>query len=1362
MGKVVGGMAEGSGKPARGRGRGGRRAAAGAGSAGGGVVPLFTEMQMKVFLDRYAFKGAELKAGGSALVMAKQDPRRGQVVAVLGEEDGQFRARLASGEEATFGTGALVPLLEKSPLEMWDRVARAIAGVEKADDQRQHWAGRFRWALDGFKFVPGGRILAGAGTGKDLTYYNCLPPDQEVLTPDGYRPICELRVGDMVISGKKRARRVTHVFSRHTREPLYLIQPRKLGFDPLRLTGEHPVLAIRQESVNRHRSRDGLRLKEPPQWMKARDLRVGDFVAVGWDAETSAASALRVIDHLPVGEFQVADGWVTKAKLHKPIKNEVSVDEDFMLLAGTWLGDGCITHRTGTEIPTGIQITFHEAQKPWAEQVATIVEDKFGVRPAIRPASDGQRLYQVHAESRVLGLFFKNLYGCYHDGKRIPSFLTRLDTRLILPLIKGLFRSDGYLAPRTMGIALSNKTLAVQLHQLLLRTGRFFSIFENTHPLGKTPAYRVSAGVSEANGLCEYVFGQQRKNERHDQKYYLEYDGLKWVRIESITTQLYEGMVHDIEVEDDHSFISAGVVVSNCYVIPSPHDSRKGIVTTLEQMIEIMARGGGVGINGSSLRPQGAYVRGVNGTSSGAVSWMEIYSDATGLIEQGGSRRGALMLMLAAWHPDVESFITVKRDHHRFNNANLSVIVPDSFMEAVEKDADWDLLFPDTDHQGYKEIWDGDINAWRERGLPIRVYKTVRARELWDQICESNWLSAEPGVVFMERYNKESNTWYFQKLISVNPCGEQGLPGWGVCNLGAIGLSSFVKDRKVDWDGLAETVRVAVRFLDDVIDDTLYVFEENRRSQMEARRVGLGTQGLAHMLIKLGLRYGSPEANTFIDELYRRIMIDAYWASVEIAKEKGPFGAFDREKFIQGAFIKRLPADLQAAIAQHGIRNATLLTQAPTGTTSLLAGMSSGIEPVFRFKMKRVDRIGEHVIYDPLYEAWEKANPGRERPAHFVEADDLTPEEHVTVQAIIQKYVDSSISKTANAPNDHRKEDTRRVYELAYRLGCKGITYFRDGSRTPVLSEVKEEDKGGAAQAGAGDGAPTGTAVAGAGADPRQLAILPEAAGPRALAEGSSHVNGAWGDIHPIDRPLRLQGFTDVKETPLGKLFLTLNVLDGHPIEVFAQIGKAGTDVAAFTEGVARLASLALRCGVAPAEVAEQLIGIGGSRSVGFGPNRVRSVPDAIGQFIMEYVHRLAERAEQEAPAGGPADGPAGGAAGPGASYGDPSPAGGKQGDLPPAEGGGAGPNSAAGEAAAGGTVAGMPVAGSGRVLAGTALASASALASATVELAGHSLHDNGHRMSVGQTALCPNCGMHSLVPTEGCATCMACGFSEC
>jgi ribonucleoside-diphosphate reductase alpha chain len=284
---------------------------------------------------------------------------------------------------------------------------------------------------------------------------------------------------------------------------------------------------------------------------------------------------------------------------------------------------------------------------------------------------------------------------------------------------------------------------------------------------------------------------------------------------------------------DDWKFVPGGRILTaagtdqsltfyNCYVIPSPQDSREGIMTTLTQMTEIMSRGGGVGINISSLRPHHAYVRGVNGRSSGAVSWGELYSFVTGLIEQGGSRRGALMLIMNVWHPDVLEFINSKRAIGRITNANISVGITDDFMEAVKTDSDWDLVFPDTTVPNYDDLWDGNLAAWQAAGRPVIVHQTVKARQIWESIIESAWASAEPGIFFVERYNKMSNSWYFAPILCTNPCGEQGLPAWGVCNLGALNLAKFVidsvdvKQAEVDWESLRQGVRYAVRFLDNV------------------------------------------------------------------------------------------------------------------------------------------------------------------------------------------------------------------------------------------------------------------------------------------------------------------------------------------------------------------------------------------------------------------------------------------------------------------------------------------------------------------------------------------------------------------
>ncbi len=634
------------------------------------------------------------------------------------------------------------------------------------------------------------------------------------------------------------------------------------------------------------------------------------------------------------------------------------------------------------------------------------------------------------------------------------------------------------------------------------------------------------------------------------------------------------------------------VTFYNCFVIPSPQDSRGGILDTLKQMVEIMARGGGVGINLSSLRPKGSRVKKVNGFSSGPCNWAELFSLATkDIIQQGGTRRGALMLMLWDWHPDIEEFITVKQDLSRINGANLSVNVSDSFMKAVEEDADWPLVFPDTNDPEYDLKWDGDLEVWKKLGKKIIVRKVVKARKIWDLIADAAWRSAEPGVVFMERYNKWHNNYYWNRINCVNPCGEEGLPPWGVCNLGSINLSALVKGNSVDKPGnfdfreLRKTVKTAVRFQDNVVDMDPYIFEGIRKTQLEGeRRIGLGTMGLGDALIKLHLRYGSDKALQFIDKVYKMIRDEAYAEAVDIAREKGSFPKFDAEKFSKSKFIQQLPKALQSEIKKHGIRNSVLLMQAPTGSTSLMSNTTSGIEPVYEFEFIRRDRLGKHTIRHSLYDQWlakheKEIQEGKiTKPDWFVSANDLAPEDHIKVQAVIQKYVDASISKTVNAPNGHTVEGVKKLYNLAYKLGLKGVTYMREGSRPGVLERKEEKPQ------------------------VQQYTIKP--------------------------RPMVVHGATYRMNTPVGTAYITINTNgNNEPLEVFINgVGRAGTDLYAMAEGLGRIISLALRYSsyLPPHErikdIIKQLEGIGGARSLGFGKDRVRSLPDAVAKVLaMHY-----------------------------------------------------------------------------------------------------------------------------------------------
>jgi ribonucleoside-diphosphate reductase alpha chain len=571
------------------------------------------------------------------------------------------------------------------------------------------------------------------------------------------------------------------------------------------------------------------------------------------------------------------------------------------------------------------------------------------------------------------------------------------------------------------------------------------------------------------------------------------------------------------------------------------------------------------------------------------------------------------MLMLWDWHPDICEFITVKQDLSKILGANLSVCVSDSFMDAVEKDADWQLVFPDTRDPDYDRVWNGDLIEWKARGKGVIVHKVIKAREMWDLICEAAWRSAEPGLVFMERYNKLHNNYYWNRINCVNPCGEEGLPPWGVCNLGSINLSALVDGDGVyspgefDFENLRRITRIAVRFQDNVIDMDPYIFPGIRKTQLEGeRRIGLGTMGLGDALIKMHLRYGSPESLVFIDKVYSIIRNEAYASSADIARTKGPFPKFDKKLYLAGEFVRQLPDEVLSKIRRYGIRNSILTMQAPTGSTSLLSNTTSGIEPVYEFEFTRRDRIGTHVIRHHLWDKYYQAHKGAltsknekgeeviTRPAWFVSSADLTPDEHVDVQAVIQKYVDASISKTVNAPSHYTVQDVKKLYMSAYKKGLKGITFFRDGSREAVLER--------------GDTSANKTSQ-----------VVSDKTKVTNTSDSSNHQVPAA--VKP--RPMVVHGSTYRIDTPVGKAYITINSgSDQEPLEVFIIAGKPGADVYAMAEALGRTISMCLRFNtqMSPADrvkrIIEELEGIGGSRTVGFGKNSVKSLPDAVAKVL--------------------------------------------------------------------------------------------------------------------------------------------------
>ena len=513
------------------------------------------------------------------------------------------------------------------------------------------------------------------------------------------------------------------------------------------------------------------------------------------------------------------------------------------------------------------------------------------------------------------------------------------------------------------------------------------------------------------------------------------------------------------------------VTLFNCFVMGLVGDSIDGIFDALKEGALTMQQGGGVGYDFSSLRPSGARACATGSIASGPVSFMTIWDSMCATLLSTGARRGAMMATLRCDHPDIESFIEAKRDSRALRHFNLSVQISDEFMAAVAQDADWPLVFPAA------QLGDGAegetvARRWSGQSEPVvcRIIRRVRARSLWDQLVSAACDCAEPGVLFIDRINRLNNLHYRETLTATNPCGEIPLPPYGACNLGSINLTCFVQspfsaDARLDMASIRTTVIVATRMLDNVIDLSRFPLKKQAEQARGCRRIGLGVTGLADALIMLGLNYGAEQARRLAAWVMETICHTAYRTSIELAQEKGPFPFFDREPYLESEFIQRLPEDIRAGIARHGIRNSHLIAIAPTGTISLLAAnISSGMEPVFDFYHKRrvLEADGGYQTYaltDYAYHRWLELKGGQLPPPDcFVTARQLPPGVHLDMQAALQPYVDNAISKTINLPEQYPLTDCRSLFDQAFAYGLKGVTVFRPN---PVSEAILSSAEGG-------------------------------------------------------------------------------------------------------------------------------------------------------------------------------------------------------------------------------------------------------------------------------------------------------------
>ncbi len=1226
---------------------------------------------LKIFLDRYAQKDttkATLIAGDTVVVCTNQKTRQREVGNVLELIDNpgnkpRVKIKLLDGSEVTQDWDDVDKPTETTPEQTMARTARGIAGQEATDEKRAEWEEKFKWLLDEWRFVPGGRILSAAGTDQALTYFNCYvlpsPKDSRQGIVDTLSSMMEIMsrgggVGINLSSLRPRHNYVKGVNGRSSGSiswgGLYsfvtgLIEQGGCFAPYARILtdkGNIPVLEIVErmekgeafqawthkgwrkitdkfrngrKSVHRLTTDQGYTLDITGEHKVMTMDESGTFGLVKLDKLNAGDSVMILRGSVPNDiPYVTLATDVPKDVQGQDVRLPAELDEDLAYVLGYYVGNGCIAKLHGEQV-NNLTFAVPHNRPSTLEKLVDVLGRAFH-RPVNQTQGDGA-VDRVAVFSRQLVRYF-NANGFTKDGAlnaAAPEQIFRSRRSVIEAFIGGWFAADGCNRGSKGGFGIDTVSYkgAQDLQKLLQMLGIVSRIATQTREAeGWNTIYRVVVSGSYmcselAKWLGDYTdkvadLPLPVKNHAYTwpvnfNKTYRPAFTPKFDRImppwNGTTSQAAIAHVRDnvellTEEQAEHF-----TMLDNCVHDKIVSIEKIGVMDTYDLTVDEV----------HTMSGDGVYV--------------------------SNSRRGALMLILNLDHPDVLDFIDAKREAGKITNANISVAIPDAFMDAVRDDGDWNLVFPDTTHEAYDAEWNGDLKAWRAKGYPVVTHKTVRARELWRKIASSAWASAEPGILFIDRVNAMSNSHYFSPLICTNPCGEQPLPAWGICNLGAINLGVHVDDNgKVKWDELKQTVRYAVRFLDNVIDATPYFIDENKKQQQNERRVGLGIMGLAEMLVKCGVRYGSKAGVEFVDELGKFIATEAYIASSDYAAEKGAFPAFDADKLLDSGFMKGMPKSVRSLVKKQGLRNVTLLTVAPTGTTGTMVDTSTGVEPYFSWTYWRKSRLGMNEIEVDIVKDWRKANPeAKDLPDYFVTAMELSPEEHVVMQGALQRWIDSALSKTCNAPNNYTVDDVQKLYELMYKLGCKGGTIYRDGSRDEQVLMTKAEPV-----------AAVAVQAPDIDAEARKLGyvkIEDAAANPDVIAKILASV-GVQAQPDLVSRRRKdkvMQSINCKQQTHLGSCYTDVTYdRNNDPLEIFVRSGKAGSDVASLAEGLGRLAStlLTIPSPVPPMErlrdIAGHLEGIGGSDSVGFGRAQIKSMPDAVGKSLLIIADELDTR----------------------------------------------------------------------------------------------------------------------------------------
>jgi ribonucleoside-diphosphate reductase alpha chain len=1020
-------------------------------------------------------------------------------------------------------------VVEQTPVDMWTRVARELASVETTEEKRTEWAKKFYWLLENFRFVPGGRIMFGAGQPRRSTLLNCLRGDTNVLVKK------QVEVKDSVLGYNNSIASETRLLV-NTVESVCIRDIIGHEVEVLTPLGWSTVVF---QSFGR-------------QKLFKITLKNGDCVFATENHQWVVRSNKRLIKR------STKELMSNKEDSGLVVSLPSRPDKDDKYYEGVVHG---IVYGDGTE--------------NLAEYCKTYSVWLFGAQREL-----GKYLPHSHEyagkQSRFMGAVLGGGIRSQYDLKKLPP--SSETSSYWYGFMCGLVATDGWVDDRANAGVDSHRRedldiIKSQLGRIGLVGKNIFEVRSDDPFNGMpSPLYRLGfwkASVSEDLFLRSDHVANFKKSAPTKKKWTIGIASIEPTNVEEEVFCCNEPMTHTF-------VLGNGILTGNCYYLPIKSDSLEAIFDFCKEAGRTYSYGGGVGTDISILRPKGAPVNNSAVVSTGSVSFMELFSITTGTIGQAG-RRGALMITIHVDHPDVVDFIDVKRDLSHVNHANISVAITDKFMRAVEKDENFTLEF-------HNEKAD--------------IKRVVKAKELWDKLVRSAWASAEPGIIFWDNVKNESPTEYNgMEVHGFNPCSEQCLEDYGCCCLGNVNLSTFVVDEfseraRLDWRNLEKALRYSTRFLDNVLDYNAdrHPLPEQKKASMWSRRIGVGFTGLADMLIKLNMKYDSPQSIKFIDRMYDRVKNICYDESCNLAVEKGPAPAFNAEKHLARPFVQRIESGVRQKLSEHGIRNSCVLTVPPVGSGAIIAGTTSGIEPIFALSYVRKSKSltgGEFKVYHPLVQDYMKRfglKSESELPDIFVTSHNIKAEFRVQMQGTIQKHIDSSISSTVNIPKEATVQDVKDIYFQAWRSGCKGITVYREGVREGILLTNEE----------------------------------------------AASQKGASAKRQKFERPKVLIGQTVKMKLPQGSLYVTANKNGDEIIrETFVTLGKSGGDEKADAEALGRLISLYLQHGGKVEEVIQTLKGIQGRDVSWDNGQQLLSVPDAVAKALASLTGTTVQK-EQE------------------------------------------------------------------------------------------------------------------------------------